>query len=124
MRGFRIASGLIAVVLFAVFCVAPQRIGAQSSGGIQLEIDREHKIVSRLDAEDVDASELLRRFFKATGQEATVSPDLKVRVTLNLRNHSYASVLDSILGQAKATYERQGEILLVRAITKEELVFP
>src|SRR5438128_1020092 len=124
MSRVRTFSALLAALAMSVLILIPVLVGAQSDGDIQMQVDREHKMFKVFDAENVDATVLLRRYFKEIGENVSISPVIKTRITINLRSHSYRSVLLEILRQAKATYRIEGGVTLIYPLAEEELNMP
>lgn len=124
MNFVRILCFVALAAVCAAVCFAPKIGAAQQAGTVQMSVDAKTGRFLTIDCENADVREVLRRYYSAIGKTAILSPDLKGTVSVNMRDHSAKDVLDYILAQAHALVEEQGDGVLVRPLTLDEMSEP
>ncbi|MBS1717808.1 MAG: secretin and TonB N-terminal domain-containing protein [Armatimonadetes bacterium] len=70
--------------------------------------------IPALDFDQADIRDAVRALFKNAGDLSfTIAPDVQGQITMSIKNKPFATVLESILSQADATYRIEGSTYVI-----------
>ncbi|MGV3614359.1 MAG: hypothetical protein ACO1SV_03395 [Fimbriimonas sp.] len=67
-----------------------------------------------LQAQGEDVRKVLRRFLRDQNLDYVIEPSVRGNVTVDLREVTFDEAMNGILGPVRATFRRQGLIVVVR----------